>query len=657
EEPAGSPAGKGTSPEVKYLGGVKIKDDYSLKDVIGTTAKALKSPFASFVSSARDLVKKAVEGKALTEDEEEKIYQYAGIVDTFASLTKQGGVTRLAGAVLESVNTLVDGHTVDPERLASDLTGAYKIVDHKLGPGKGAGGKSGKNPDTDTSAPPFRQLAAAVNDTKPVSEPAYQSAFDFPRFRIPFPVRAANSTEPRVIHKPSFNPPTRLPDGRVGYPLSPTKPPRLLDGKTTEPVAGTSHTSTEPVAGTSETSPKAVAGASETSTKAVAGTSETSTEPVSGTSGATSVATGGARSPAPARADASSRDPGGRATPRMLSRIGPGDLKLIAGKGPISLEVPANSDQDHLRVSRFRTPFVFYRRDKEVAMKVPLRLRKTDYEERRDVLLVGSGDDVTSYVANAKINAGKFWGGGGVAGRLEGAEVIELGNGRQGVGAIRLPFSRMQPGATVVVSGGAMNGCTMLFASDGRSLYACHAGSAEMTPGDWQTSEQGARSIAEAYTKMGPKGQPEYEWLGKPDDLVAVGKQYPFSALIYSGLPLGRTNALVGAGAVLGAVGGPVETAPNSNLNIPRHAYGPREGPRWHMMAFNYYESNPNLRTVGTAEAVVSKGLSGAVTVSVLAEKGTLDRGSSIGERGGPISYKYKPVDSESATYFVPKAS
>jgi hypothetical protein len=237
---------------------------------------------------------------------------------------------------------------------------------------------------------------------------------------------------------------------------------------------------------------------------------------------------------------------------------------------------------------------------------------------------------------------------------LAGAQVIELGNGRQGVGAIKLPFANVRAGGTVIISGGAMNGCTMLFACDGRSLYAYHAGSAEMAP-DWHTAHQGAQSIVNAHTKIGPKTQRGYKWLGTNSDLIVVGRQYPFSALIYSGRFLGNADALVGASAMLGAVGGAEQLVPNAHLHVPRHAFGPRQGFRWHMMTFNYTERDPNLRTVGTAVAVVSKALNGGVVVSVLAEKGKLDRGSSVGERGDSIEYRYTTLDHDSATYPVPR--
>jgi len=441
--------------------------------------------------------------------------------------------------------------------------------------------------------------------------PARQPLFDFPQFSIPFPFKADSPATPEVVRKPepALNPPQRLPDGRTGYALSPTRPPHLPDDPASQPVAG----------------------------------------PSRDRAGSARARQRGDKTPGSIAA----LPPRSASQPARLPGASSMELKRIAGKGPISIDPAATPLDDSLRVMAFGAPFFFYRNDKDVQMTQPRPARKTDYDDRRDVLQVAGGEHVTSYVANSKVNAGKFW-GSGPAGQLQGADVLELSNGRQGVGAIKLPFANLRPGATIVVSGGAMNGCTMLFASDGRALYAYHAGSADVSPG-WFTSQQGAQSIVKAHRKIGPATQREYKWHGTNSDLVVMGRQYPFSALIYSGRFLGNTEALVGASALLGAVAGAAEPVPNAHLHVPRHAYGPRHGARWHMMTFNYAEHDRTLRTVGTAEAVVTKDLNGAVTVRVLAEKGKLDRGSSIGERGGPIAYRYKTTDSESATYFVPK--
>jgi hypothetical protein len=72
------------------------------------------------------------------------------------------------------------------------------------------------------------------------------------------------------------------------------------------------------------------------------------------------------------------------------------------------------------------------------------------------------------------------------------------------------------------------------------------------------------------------------------------------------------------------------------------------------MMTFNYSEPDEVLRSIGTAQAIVSKDERGAISVSVLAERGTLDKRASLGERGDAIAYRYTPAEADSATWFVP---
>ncbi|GAB2902191.1 hypothetical protein GCM10027093_44060 [Paraburkholderia jirisanensis] len=651
KQPDGVPKDTTPAPDhgpsaVRYVGGVKIRTDYSLRDVLGITANAAKAPFASFVASARDLISKAVQGKALTAQEEQDIYRYASLVDAFTSLTRVGGAMQGVGDVLIGVKTLTGDADADPDTLAAPVMATRGVVSPQpaITPQRGKQAPRGRGSVTVTAASAPAQTAdaqiagaktagaktagaktagakttgakttgaktAGAKTTGPRGA-SRQPLFDFPQFSIPFPFKADSPATPEVVRKPEpgFNPPQRLPDGRTGYVLSPTRPPHLPDNPANPPVAG----------------------------------------PSRDRAGSARARQRGGKTPGSAAAV----PPRSASQPARMPSVTSTELKRIAGKGPISIDPAATPLDDSLRVMAFGAPFFFYRNDKDVQMTQPRPARKTDYDDRRDVLQVAGGEHVTSYVANSKVNAGKFW-GSGPAGQLQGAEVLELGNGRQGVGAIKLPFANLRPGATIVVSGGAMNGCTMLFASDGRALYAYHAGSADVSPG-WFTSQQGAQSIVKAHQKIGPATQREYKWHGTNSDLVVMGRQYPFSALIYSGRFLGNTEALVGASALLGAVAGAAEPVPNAHLHVPRHAYGPRHGARWHMMTFNYAEHDRTLRTVGTAEAVITRDLNGAVTVRVLAEKGKLDRGSSIGERGGPIAYRYKTTDSESATYFVPK--
>lgn len=91
------------------------------------------------------------------------------------------------------------------------------------------------------------------------------------------------------------------------------------------------------------------------------------------------------------------------------------------------------------------------------------------------MLFVGNGEDATSYAHKANLYMGRYW-GRGPATLTSDTSIIQIGNGREGVGAIKLPFDNLHNGQTVVVTAGALNGCTMLYASDGHSLYAYHAG-------------------------------------------------------------------------------------------------------------------------------------------------------------------------------------
>ncbi|QYD71279.1 hypothetical protein KZJ38_30015 [Paraburkholderia edwinii] len=669
---------------VRYVGGVRIKTDYSLREVLDTTAKAAKSPFASFVASARDLVKKATQGQALTADEEEKVYRYAGMVDAFVSLTPEGSMMHVVGTALDGLNAAIDGRMPDQGQLSDDLLGSMKFVKSREGTSV-AGGEG------DQTAGKARERVPHVTPEPVTPEPATvvpaagtsvgpdHSLFDFPLFNIPFG-RNEHETSPiysrtlPIIHKPAFKPPTVLPDGRVGYPLSPTTPPKLPpetgSGATVgSDGAGVSKHAEQPTARIDETDAAIVADEDDIKqdrpvtnddgkAKDKDSAGETSPDRGKGASKGKSTTkqkdiTGGKRSKGENSTVERTGKPGcySSCLPLPRSTSGPGsEFKRVEGRGPISVTVAGSALEDHARVERFNSQFFFYRNDRDVKdMDGLAGIRGTDYEQRRAVLAVGDGTQATSLSSESKIHAGAFW-GRGPATHLQGAEIIELGNGRDGVGAIKLPFANVRAGATVIVTGGAMNGCTMLFGSDGTSLYAYHAGSSDPSS-KWLTAREGAQSIVDAHVKIGPREQIKYRWHGNNDDLITVGRQYRFSALIYSGRHLANVSSLVGSASVLGAVAGAPETVPDSNLNVPRVAVGGSGGKNWHMMTFNYYEHEPSLRTVGTAEAIVSKDLNGKVTVSVLAEKGKLDRGSSLGERGSPIVYQYTTLDKYMMSY------
>jgi hypothetical protein len=626
-KPAQNP-NDGTVTSQDISGKVLIKNDYSLRDVLGTVAAAAKSPVASFVSSTKDLVKKATEGKALTAEEQQSIYRYAGIVDSFMSLTPAGAVMQMTGTTIDMLNSAIDGEMPPPGQLVDDLRQPHGMVNPmstaERTKTKVSGGSITKPGDAQAPAPPITVQAPVqrpVQVPPPPKRPVHRDLFDFPKLRVPpsYWSQASRSVEsakppaspkPPVSAKPFFKPPTRLENGQTGYVLSPTRPPHLPPEKGSEPEPGANGSTTAP-----------------------------NSADLDGPSGAC----------CPGRRYSTGENP----LPGVPVWAAGSDLKRLAGKGPVSLMPATDALMDKKSVEQVRAPFFYYRNDRDVKdMGLPRAVRQTDHDMRRDVLTVGNGDDVTSYVADSKVHMGRYW-GHGPAMLSDNMDVIQLGNGRDGVGAIKLPFANLRPGSSVVVTGGAMNGCTMLFAADKNALYAYHAGTASLNA-SWHTSSDGARSIADAHDLMGPPDKVPHPWQNNNTDLIAVGRQYPFSALVYSGQYLARTRAVAGASAVAAVVANTKDPVPNAELDVPRHAYGPREGRRWQMMTFNYMDPDDKQRSIGVAEAVVSKDEKGAISISVLAERGRLDRRTSLGDRGDAIAYRYKTADSDSSTWFVP---
>jgi hypothetical protein len=653
--PGATPAKDDGGPQVRYIGGVRVRNDYSLKEVLDITSTALKSPFGSFIASSRDLVKKAAEGVALSADEEQKIYQYSQIVESFLTLSRAGRVQQAAGAAVDTLNSAIAGEPPSVQTMTDNI-GQVQGLGDGLSPAPGAGRIVRK---------PVVPARPKASKASPSQEPP--NLFDFPRFKIP-PWNRSRAADAQ----PAFNPPVRLPTGRIGYRLSPTRPPRLpakvdegggtaeKTGPRGKPVASTpkeTGSGGEPLAGT----PK------ETGLRE---------EPVAGTSRETGpreepvVATSRTKSDTPEESALrrASSDPQRKGSEAIASctasstgcvptgaapiTIENAELDRLQGKGPFCVTLPLGPDEEQRRVNAFEVPFRYYRKDRDITgMSRGRRFQNTSYEMRRDVLRVGNGGDVTSYSPGAKVIMG-HWGPHG-ASLAENINVIQLSNGKEGVGALKLRFADIPEGASVVVTGGVMSGCTMLFASDGHSLYAYHAGTSTPTA-KWHTSTDGARSIVRAHQTIGPRSTTHDIWQDNNLDLVQVGRQYPFSALIYSGRRLANIDAVAAVGAIAGAVGAPDEAGLNAHLAARRHEYGPPDN-RWHMMTFNYYEQNPQQPSVGTALAVVSRDMDGSVTLSVLAEKGNIDRRTSIGDPGEPISYRYTPVDSDSATCSLEK--
>jgi hypothetical protein len=312
----------------------------------------------------------------------------------------------------------------------------------------------------------------------------------------------------------------------------------------------------------------------------------------------------------------------------------------LSGSGPINLEPASNADDGDERLKAFGDDFSFYRNDSDVNdMAEPVDGPDAASKGLRSVLTLGKGTQATSFSPEQKAYLGRAWVPGDGPSGLEGANIVKLGSGKDGVAAFRLRFKALAPGSTTIVTGGPMQGSTMLFAADQEGFYAYHAGASRLRP-QWNVAEDGARSIVDAHWKMHGSALPASPAgaANNRNDLIAAAKEYPFSALIYDGdYPTE-----------------PGRTMPDQRINAPGHAVGADATGQPHgMMTFSYFEPNPALRTVGTAQAVITKDMKGNVVVSVLGERGKLDQMKTLSLHGGSVGFRYSAIGGATMSYQV----
>ncbi|CAB3762468.1 hypothetical protein LMG29739_03890 [Paraburkholderia solisilvae] len=320
--------------------------------------------------------------------------------------------------------------------------------------------------------------------------------------------------------------------------------------------------------------------------------------------------------------------------PRLPPNLGAMTLKRLQGEGPLNLEPATGPAADIARIRQFGMALTFYRNDKSASQTRDLSsIDKTAYEARHDVIAFGKGTDGTSYVPEAKAYIGRAW--TTTPTELSGTDIVKLGAGKDGTAAIMLPFDQLRLGSTVIVTGGPMRGSTMLFAADNHGFYAYHAGTSSNEP-RWTVSEDGARSIANAYRAMHPA---HHAWItarSGADELVSIAKLEPFSALIYNGAYSTE----------------PGRKLPDERIHAPLHATGTEPNDPWHMMTFSYFEPG-DVRSVGTAQAVISKDAGGKITVQVMGEKGKLDHMQTMDLHGGSVGFRYRPIEGATTSYTV----
>ncbi|MEA3131495.1 MAG: cytotoxic necrotizing factor 1 [Paraburkholderia sp.] len=301
------------------------------------------------------------------------------------------------------------------------------------------------------------------------------------------------------------------------------------------------------------------------------------------------------------------------------NRVRKGDIAPLEGRGAIYLKTPGKNN----------TRFSFYRYDKEMKMSGPANSSDISPAAAQEVLRTGNGRDVTSYSPASNSYFGQW--GRGRRKLSEQIDVIELENGREGVGAVQISFADIPPKGAVLVTTGSLSGCTTMFAADNQKFYAYHTGTS--TPNaSWKTAREGVSSLREAHEHLKPDAQKKA--LAQPgnNDLVDMGNDYPFSVITYNG----KFN----------------KARPQDDMRINRPEWEWSEGTHIN----NYFEPDGKIPSIGTSVALIRKNARGRVTVSVLYEKGALKRSASKGRVGDPLTYDYKAIETEKYK-FIPQGS
>ncbi|WP_445497755.1 cytotoxic necrotizing factor Rho-activating domain-containing protein [Photorhabdus sp. SF281] len=243
-------------------------------------------------------------------------------------------------------------------------------------------------------------------------------------------------------------------------------------------------------------------------------------------------------------------------------------------------------------------PVMAHRHDNNQKLAQAMPLGNSDSHQENpfhDVVMGFRGDQVTSSESGSGA-IGVHWGKNTLDPKITGINVV---NGASGTVGIRIALKDIQPGYPVIVTSGALSGCTMVYAVKDGYFFAYHTG---QRPGDneWKTGRQGVVTTDQSHKALSPDSEPMT--VGEQNnDLVNIFANYDQSVITYMGKP----------GVVID----------NAAENVG---------------VFNYDEIKPKeqyLGRVGYSYALLARDDKGKMNVKVLSEDAIV----SSGKKGNPI--------------------
>lgn len=185
--------------------------------------------------------------------------------------------------------------------------------------------------------------------------------------------------------------------------------------------------------------------------------------------------------------------------------------------------------------------FLFSRQDAKANFS-PQRLKALPVEDKRSVIEVASGENITNENRSSKWYAGTYWDKNPLNSTTD---LVVLHNGLQGAAGIDIDMADIKPGRSVLVTAGSLSGCTMITGVKGNHFYALHAGTATPT-GEWQTKQHGVRDNIKLFNELIPDNGLSLDDTSSErnnNDLLPILNFFDMGTISYSG----KSGAEIGA--------------------------------------------------------------------------------------------------------------
>ncbi|ENO8417896.1 cytotoxin [Vibrio mimicus] len=169
---------------------------------------------------------------------------------------------------------------------------------------------------------------------------------------------------------------------------------------------------------------------------------------------------------------------------KLMKSLEKGDVSVLKGKGVIGGESTTKQ-------LPFKCDIVKY--DKN-GFKSALGTDQAQYGVN-----VITGKDITSAQLIPGTPLGQFYNTNSFSGEVS---VVYIPNGDRGLTAVKVPLSDIEKNQKILVSSGALSGCTSVTAMDKNNLYVFHVGKSGNDTSPWKTNKDGAAMVKQCAEKL-----------------------------------------------------------------------------------------------------------------------------------------------------------